>query len=351
MLVSAQLTVPRADRIRLTCCPFQNPLSGNTVSMNTSTFLFSSLVLGFLAVVQPVIATAQEAKAEISKNDNTAAEVAIRASVDEFAKAYNAHDAKAVAELFLPQAQVVDEADNTIQGRENIQELFAEVFAEQPDTGIAIQIESIRFIGTSLAVEMGSTTTVPPAGQTGESGRYSVLHILNDGKWSMGLVRDIPAEPTHRDHLEALAWLVGDWIDESRDGTVHTSCRWADNDSFLLQEITVHQADQKTMKISQRIGWDPLAKQFKAWVFDSEGGYGESRWTPTETGWLIKATSVNSDGTTASATCHIEPTGLDRYLFRSVDRVSGNEVLAPVQVTVVRQPPLPLESEPIPAEK
>lgn len=313
--------------------------------MNKLTFIPPCLVLGFLAVVLQLSATAQEAAAKMSKPDNTDAELAIRASVQEFEKAYNAHDAKAVADLFLPQAQIVDENDITIQGREDIQNLFAAVFAENPETTINIEIESIRFIGTSLALEMGTTTTVPPAGQTPEVGRYSVLHILKEGKWSMGVVRDIPAEPTHRDHLESLAWLVGDWIDESRSGVVRTSCRWADNDSFLLQEVTVLQDNQETMKISQRIGWDPLAKQFKTWIFDSEGGYGESRWTPTETGWLIKATSVNSDATTASATHHISPVGLDRYVFRSVDRVSGNEILPPVQVTVVRQPPLPLASE------
>lgn len=313
--------------------------------MRKSTFVPLCFALGILAAVPPVSAHAQETEQKAAKADNTDAEVAIRASVEEFAKAYNAHDAKAVAALFLPQAQIVDENDITIQGRENIQKLFAEVFAESPETTISIEIESIRFIGTSLAVETGTTTTVPPAGQAPEVGRYSVLHILKDGKWSMGVVRDVPAEPTHRDHLESLAWLVGDWIDESRGGVVRTSCRWADNRSFLLQEITILQANQETMKISQRIGWDPLAKQFKTWIFDSEGGYGESRWTPTETGWLIKATSVNSDGTTASATNHIEPVGLDRYVFRSVDRVSGNEVLPPVQVTVVRQPPLPLGAE------
>jgi hypothetical protein len=115
--------------------------------------------------------------------------------------------------------------------------------------------------------------------------------------------------------------------------------------------MTVHQAGEEVMKISQRIGWDPLRKQFKAWMFDSEGGYGESNWTPTETGWLIKVSSVNTDGTIASATNHIEVTGLDRYLFESVDRVSGNEVLPPVRVVVVRQPPRPQTSSPTAAEK
>ena len=267
-------------------------------------------------------------------------EAAIRASVEQFVKAYNAHDAKAVSELFLPEAQIVNEDDNTIQGRADIEALFGGVFEESPQSKIEVAIESIRFIGTSLAVETGSTTTSSP-GEPPERGRYSVLHVLRDGKWSMGLVRDMPAEPTHREHLQSLAWLVGDWIDESREGVVKTSCRWADNNSFLLQEITVRQAGRDTMKVSQRIGWDPLTKRFKAWMFDAEGGYGESSWTPTETGWLIKATSVHGDGATASATNHIEPTGLDRYVFRSVDRVLGNEVLPPVEVHVVRQPPQP----------
>ena len=285
---------------------------------------------------EPAKTSKKVAEAEPNKQ-----EAAIRASIAQFVKSYNAHDAKALAELFLPEAQIVDEDDNTIQGRADIESLFAGVFEETPQTKIKVAIESIRFIGSALAVEAGSTITTPSAGATPERGRYSVLHVLRDGKWSMGLVRDMPAQPTHREHLQALAWLVGDWIDESRDGVVKTSCRWADNESFLLQEITVRQAGHEAMKISQRIGWDPLAKRFKAWMFDAEGGYGESSWTPTESGWLIKATSVHSDGVTASATNHIEPTGLDRYVFRSVDRVVGNELLPPVEVQVVRQPPQP----------
>ena len=86
-------------------------------------------------------------------------------------------------------------------------------------------------------------------------------------------------------------------------------------------------------------------------MFDSEGGYGESNWTPTETGWLIKVSSVNADGTIASATNHIEVTGPDRYVFESVDRVSRNEVMSPVRVVVVRQPPQPQKSLPSAAEK
>lgn len=308
---------------------------------------FSGVAAGWLAGVLCCcgMLSAQEPAAGTAAADLQSQEQAIRATVEQFVQAYNAHDAKAVAELFLPQAQIVDEADNTIQGRADIESLYAEVFQEQPETGISVNVTSIRFIGTSLAIETGTTTTIPPAGQAPETGRYSVVHVKSDGKWLMGVVRDIPSEPTHRDHLEELAWLVGDWIDESRSGVVRTSCRWADNQSFLLQDISVTRAGRETMTISQRIGWDPVGKRFKAWVFDSEGGYGESCWTPTETGWLIRLTAVSNDGTMASATNHIELLGLDRYLFRSTDRVLGNETLPPVEVIVVRQPPQPVLPE------
>lgn len=289
-----------------------------------------------VAVAQDTVRTTAKASAEPVKH-----EAAIRAAVEKFVKAYNDHDAKGVAELFLPEAQVVNTDNATIQGRRDIESLFAGVFEENPQTQIEVKIESIRFIGTALAVETGASLTTSAPGASPERGRYIVLHVQRDGNWSMGLVYDMPAEPTHRENLQSLAWLVGDWIDESREGIVKTSCRWADNNSFLLQEITVRQAGRETMKISQRIGWDPLTKRFKAWIFDAEGGYGESLWTPTESGWLIKANSVTSDGSTTSATNSIEPTGLDRYVFRSVDRIVGNEVLPPVEVRVVRQAPLP----------
>lgn len=46
---------------------------------------------------------------------------AIRANVSAFVKAYNAGDAKAVANLFSPEAQIIDEDGETTQGRDAIQ--------------------------------------------------------------------------------------------------------------------------------------------------------------------------------------------------------------------------------------
>ena len=57
-------------------------------------------------------------------------EAAIRASVAAFEKAYNNHDAKAIAALFAPEAQMIDEDGKTVQGREAIEQVFTGVFAE-----------------------------------------------------------------------------------------------------------------------------------------------------------------------------------------------------------------------------
>ena len=119
----------------------------------------------------------------------------------------------------------------------------------------------------------------------------------------VGFVRDTPgAELTNYERLKPLEWMIGDWIDESHESVVLTSCHWTASKNYILQEIKVRMRGRDAMDLSQRIGWDPLTKQIKSWVFDSEGGYGESIWTPDGDRWLVKATAVRRDGVTASAT-------------------------------------------------
>ena len=82
-----------------------------------SFFRLCFAITAFL-ILLPANVPAQELPRENGDADRQASEMAIRANVEQFAKAYNAHDAKAVANLFLIQAQIVDEFDNTIQGLE-----------------------------------------------------------------------------------------------------------------------------------------------------------------------------------------------------------------------------------------
>jgi uncharacterized protein (TIGR02246 family) len=274
--------------------------------------------------------------------DRSADEAAIRANIAQFIKAYNAGDAKGVAALFVPDGITVDKEGNEAKGREEIAENFGDLFADMPERRIEVFVESIRFIGPDLAVEVGTTKETSAPGEPPESDRYTVLHVKRDGKWQVALARDEEgAPPSGHERLRPLAWLVGEWVDDDGSAVVISSCRWSKDGNFLLQDFKLELNGQDSMDVSQRIGWDPLAKQIRSWVFDSEGGFGESLWTRDGNDWIIKATGVRPDGTTASATNFLVPTGTDGYVWRSTDRVVGDERQQATQVKVVRKPPQP----------
>jgi uncharacterized protein (TIGR02246 family) len=274
--------------------------------------------------------------------DRSADEAAIRANIAQFVKAYNAGDAKAVAALFTPDAQTVDKEGNTSEGREAITQTFAELFGAMPKKQLEVFVDSIRFLGADLAMEVGRTKETPAPGESPEYDRYTVLHVKRDGKWQMALARDEegPTATAH-EQLQALAWLVGEWVDDDGSAVVVSSCRWSEDGNYLLQEFKLELNGRNAMNVSQRIGWDPLAKQIRSWVFDSEGGFGQSLWTRDGNDWLIKATGVRPDGTTASATNLLVRTGTDGYVWRSTDRIVADERQPVMQVKVVRKPPQP----------
>jgi len=316
----------------------------------------SGIIVGCLAVVlqsvqsqseptrlsSPAVRSGQDEGKARPAADRSADEAAIRANIAQFVKAYNAGDAKAVAALFAADGQIVDKEGNESEGREAIAKAFSELFTATPKKQLEVFVDSIRFIGAELAVEVGSTKESPSPNEPPEYDRYTVLHVKRDGKWQMALARDEegPA-PTAHEQLRPLAWLVGEWVDDGGSTVVRSLCRWSEDGNFLLQEFKLQQNGRDAMNVSQRIGWDPLSKQIRSWVFDSEGGYGESLWTRDGNDWIIRATGVRPDGTTASATNLLTRTGTDIYVWRSTDRVVAGERQPQMAVKVVRKPPQP----------
>ncbi len=309
-------------------------------------FLHATIWISLLVLATVILAQEGDRPSK-STTKQSVDESAIRANVAAFVKAYNAGDAKAVANLFSPEAQVVDEDGETTQGRDAIEQRVAGTFAESPQGKIKLDVESIRFIGKALAVETGKSTVTPGGGGTPDVSSYTVVHLKSpEGKWLMGFVRETEdTDLTPHDRLKALEWLIGDWIDESPDSVVITSCKWSDSKTFLLSDINIRVQGSNAMHLTQRIGWDPLTKQIKSWLFDSEGGYGESFWTRDGDRWLVKATAVRQDGTTATMTNIYTPTGKDSYTWQTTDRVAAGEVLPPTQIKVVRKPPEAAQSK------
>jgi len=273
-------------------------------------------------------------------------EKAIRLAADAFTKAYNAQDAKALAALFTPEGEIVNEAGEVVQGREGIERVFAGIFEARPKSRIQVTIDSVRFLTPTVAVEDGTSKVVDPDGEEAERNRYTVVHVKQDGAWRMAGARDLPDdEGRAAEALEPLAWLIGEWVAETPGALARTAYRWSENRRFLLGEFTIQVGGRPLMTGSTRIGWDPRAKQLRSWVFDSQGGCAEGRWTRDGNRWIVKMTGFNGDGKSVSSTNVITQTGKDRMTWQSRDRVVGGALLPDIrEVPIARKPPQPQPS-------
>ena len=249
--------------------------------MRTTAIMAAALIAALTATT----ASAKAASAEQSRADD---EKAIRLDVDAFTKASNAHDAKALAALFAPDGELVNEEGHAVQGREAIQRTFAAMFQTHPKLHIGVSVQSIRFVDPSVAIEDGATTIVNASGEGTEHNRYTVVRVKQDGKWQMASARDLPDEEgSAGEQLEQLGWLIGEWVDESPTALVITSYRWDGDRTSISSEFKIQIGGRPAMMGSQRIGWDPTTKKLHSWVFDSEGGFAEGVWTRHGNQWIV----------------------------------------------------------------
>ena len=274
-------------------------------------------------------------------------EAAIRKSDNAYVEAYNKHDAKALAALWSPEAVYVDpETGDEAVGREEIEKEFAETFKGLKDAKLEVDVKSIKFLSPNVAVESGAARVVSPKEKPDES-TYKALFVKRDGIWLLDRVTEeeppaAPAPPpSNYEHLKDLEWMVGSWIDNDDDdnATIQTDCDWAKNKNFMHRSFAVVIGDQVNMAGMQIIGWDPVAKQIRSWVFDSDGGFAEGKWTHKGNRWLIQQTGTLPDGSKSSAVNIIKKIDNDSFTWQTVQRSVNGDLLPNVdEVTIVRKP-------------
>lgn len=303
------------------------------------------LTVGWMFGNSNQIPQARSQDAKTAKPDAQSELEVLKASAEQFETAFNKGDAAAIAAQFAENAEVVDEDGNVVTGRENIQTRFTEIFKNYPKAKVAVELTSLRQLSPDVAVEDGySATTLDPE-ETGSRSPYTIVHVKRNGKWLVASVRDFPeeeSETTAYDELQPLAWLVGQWVDQSGDAKVETECHWADDGNYLVQDYVVKVRGGLESRGMQRIGWDPIRKTIRGWAFDQGGGFVESIWTPVDGGWVIKADGYSPAGVSGSATRILTPLGTDLYQLDSTQRLIGHELLPDVTVKVARRPPDPV---------
>jgi uncharacterized protein (TIGR02246 family) len=296
-------------------------------------------IVRYGAFLFALLAGAMAASAQAPSDPDRAA---IRASDEQLVKAFNSGQAEAVAALFLPQGELIDDAGGAHRGQQAIRELLTQYFAKFPGVQLVAEVESLSVIGP-VAIEEGSRHTMTKDGNATATVHFTAVRTKVGDRWLIASLRDYADEaaPTPHEQLEPLSWLVGNWVNESSDALVKITYRWSDDGNFLLGEFDITRGGQVVMKSTQRIGWDPLAGKIRSWMFDSDGGWADGFWTQVEDAWVIKSAAVLPDGQTGSATVTVTSKDQNRFTMKGTERIVGDSRDDDFEVTVVKPAPSP----------
>jgi uncharacterized protein (TIGR02246 family) len=257
-------------------------------------------------------------------------------------KAFNDRNAADIAGMFLPQGELIDEEGNVTQGTKELTGLLTQYFAKFPGAKLRLEIESIRPVGSNLAIEEG-TRYIEAGNDARAQLRYLAVRVKDqEGRWQIASIREFSDDPppSPHDYLEGLSWLVGDWVNEASDGVARFSYRWSEDKNYLLGEIELTIAGKPAMKSTQRIGYDAATGKVRSWLFDSDGGFSEGVWTEVEDGWVIKSSSSNPDGSTGTATLTVTAKDKDHYVLKGTERIVGFGREPDFELAIARRPPV-----------
>ena len=274
--------------------------------------------------------------------DPAADETAIRKADEVYVKAFNKHDAKALADAWSPDAVYLNRTTgDEVTGRAAIAEEFTAVFKAQPEVKLELSVQSIRFVSPNVAIEEGSATTLAPKAEPEEE-EYSAVYVRREGQWLLDRVTEKAKQdtPSRHEQLKPLEWMIGRWVDKDDDDEVDivTECKWTKNQSFITRSFTVAAGGKISMSGMQIIGWDPVAKTIRSWTFDSDSGFAEATWTLKKDRWFIQNKGYLADGRKASMTNVIKQVDQNSFTWQTIERSVGGELLPNIdEVVIVRE--------------
>lgn len=305
--------------------------------------ILASAVFSAAIAFPSIAATAVDPNpvAEPAAQDQTESpEIAvIRKGAMEFEQAFNSGNASAIAALWTPDGEFINDEGERHIGRQAIEEAYKKILASSQGHHIKLNIDSIRLLSDSAAIEDGHAILEPtPLGSTA-IGRYTVVHVKANGKWLMSSVRDSRVEASSvTGKLSELEWMIGNWVAEEYGSRVDSVCSWIANKSFLQRSYTVTRPDKSTTSGLQIIGYNPQEDQLQSWNFSSDGGYAVGKWMRNGDQWVSEFRGVLPTGQNTQAFNAITRLDNNAYSWQSMQRtIDGIPVADTDEVVVKRQ--------------
>jgi uncharacterized protein (TIGR02246 family) len=267
----------------------------------------------------PAQQPADEGKNQPSPPDQTTDDDARK-----YEEAYNKADAKTLAGFYSDDVDYIDQDGAEVKGRDAIQKLLADNFVQNPGAKLAITTEEVKQLTPDVKVTRG-IATVTPANGAAETTGYTAVKVRKGDHWEISQLneREAPALSAYS-KLEVLEWLVGTWQDKSENQTVEAKINWAGDKNFLVRTINV-KGNQSSTDGWEIIGWDPVRQQIRSWIFDSNGGFGESTWVNNGEDWLIRASNVLPDGSRSTAENVLTKVDDNKFTWESQNRTLNGD--------------------------
>jgi uncharacterized protein (TIGR02246 family) len=278
-------------------------------------------------------AQAQDAAPEARDADRAA----VAAAMQSLAQAFEARDAKRLAQLWTAEGAYENDRGVSVQGREALEQGFAKVFAKTPELTVALRSESVRFLSANTAIDEGRASIRRGLAEPLTEAEYEALLVREGDQWLIAQLRDAEIVDAS---IDELAWLVGTWkTPAGEDAEIVTSYAWNDGKTFLRVHFSCTDKSQ-AVSGDQMIGVDPATGQIHAWIFGDDGGVGESQWQRDGDHWTIAAAGTLDDGSTLVETNVLRRIDDDTFTWQSIGRALDDAPLPdqpPVRVTRVKQ--------------
>jgi uncharacterized protein (TIGR02246 family) len=329
----------------MSLAPILNPAQSGRAGVPCSV-VGASCLLAAASLLAPAIA------ADAVRDRDKAA---IRAAAQAYQEALSRGDGPALAAFWTADGDIVDEQGNTLAGRKSATDVTKPAAGTvRPD--MRIRETNLRFLTDDVAIEDGTVEVGLPGIAQPVRGRFSATWVRGADGWKLAALREDRLDaPSDAETLQDLDWMVGEWtVVEDREGrpeaaagdkpAMEITVRWNANRTFLLRDmkIPVAAADEAnqagTLNVTQRIGWDPLSRKIRSWVFSSDGGHGEAAWSRDGDAWVARTAAVLPDGTQTSSLNIYSFDGKDRCIWRSLPTHVGGEHAPAFTMVMTRKP-------------
>jgi uncharacterized protein (TIGR02246 family) len=256
-----------------------------------------------------IIVAAIRAEERVTPNADVRA---IRTAGQEYASALGRGDLSAIRQMWTPDGDYIDASGQRFKAKEMIVEHRAASAPNSTRAQVAALDSSIRLLSPDVAIEDG--TIAPGSGNT-SGGRFTAIWVKREGRWLLDSLRESVSvsRPTN-EHLQALEWLLGEWVGATDDAVILISSNWSDDGKYISREFLVRSEGRDDITATQRIGWDASGQVIRCWTFDSQGGRSESIWRKDGRRWIAESIDVLPDGQKSQSLINYNPIEDGRFV-------------------------------------